>query len=267
MSEYESLEFDVSPDGVAAIILNRPDQRNAFNAEMIDELTDVFETLEGADGVRLLILRGAGKAFSAGADLAWMKRAATYTKEDNERDAFKLAEMLRKLAELPMPTLALVHGAAMGGGAGLVAACDVAVAQKSTKFSFSEIRLGLTPATISPYVMAAIGPRWTKALFVTGETFDGTYAERMGLVHYVVETDKEMTEMEEYLASLIFKGAPGAIVDSKRLVLDFANDTINEHLSHQTAKRIAERRASDEGKEGIAAFLDKRKASWTGEES
>lgn len=134
---------------------------------------------------------------------------------------------------------------------------------KNTKFSFSEIRLGLTPATISPYVIAAIGPRWAKALFVTGETFDGTYAERMGLVHYVVETEAEMTEMEEYLASLIFKGAPGAIADSKRLVLDFAGETIAESVSHKTAKRIAERRASDEGKEGIAAFLEKRKASWT----
>ena len=267
MSEYSSLEFDVSPAGVAVILLNRPDQRNAFNSEMIDELTDVFETLEGADGVRLLILRGAGKIFSAGADLAWMKRAATYTKEDNERDAFKLAEMLRKLAELPMPTLALVHGAAMGGGAGLVAACDIAVAQKDTKFSFSEIRLGLTPATISPYVMAAIGPRWAKALFMTGETFDGPYAERMGLVHYVVEDDKEMTEMEEYIAGLVFRGAPGAIDGSKRLVLDFADKSINEHLSHETAKRIAERRASEEGKEGISAFLEKRKASWADEES
>ncbi len=262
MSEYETLEFDVSPDGVAVILLNRLDQRNAFNAEMIDELIDVFETLEGADGVRLLILRGAGKVFSAGADLAWMKRAASYTKEDNERDAFKLAEMLRKLAELPMPTLALVHGAAMGGGAGLVSACDVVVARKNTKFSFSEIRLGLTPATISPYVIAAIGPRWAKALFVTGETFDGDYAERMGLVHYVVESETEMTEMEEYLASLIFQGAPGAIADSKRLILDLAGDPINPHLSHETAKRIAERRSSEEGKEGISAFLEKRKPTW-----
>lgn len=263
MAEYSSLEFDVSPAGVAVILLNRPDQRNAFNAEMIDELTDVFETLEGADGVRMLIMRGAGKSFSAGADLAWMKRAASYTQEDNERDAFKLAEMLRKLAELPMLTLAIVHGAAMGGGAGLVAACDVAVAKKDTKFSFSEIKLGLTAATISPHVMNAIGPRWAKALFMTGEVFNGDYAERMGLVHYCVDTDEDMSEMESYIASLVFNGAPGAIADSKRLVLDFSGRGLSEGLSKDTAQRIAQRRASDEGREGIAAFLDKRKASWT----
>lgn len=262
MAEYQSLQFEVSPAGVAVIILNRPDQRNAFNAEMIEELTDVFETLEAADGVRMLIIRGAGKAFSAGADLEWMKLAATFDKIDNERDAHKLAEMLRKLSELPMLTLALVHGAAMGGGAGLVAACDVAVARADTKFSFSEVRLGLTAATISPHVMRAVGPRWAKALFMTGETFDGTYAERMGLVHYTVQTDQEMTEMEEYLSGLVFSAAPGAVAASKRLVLDFAGRQINDHLSHDTAKRIAERRASDEGKEGIAAFLEKRKPDW-----
>lgn len=264
MSEYETIELDASPGGVAVILLNRPDQRNAFNAQMIEELTDAFETLEGADKTRMLILRGAGKSFSAGADLEWMKLAADFDKVDNERDAFQLAEMLRKLAELPMLTLALVHGAAMGGGAGLVAACDVAVARTDTKFSFSEVRLGLTAATISPHVIRAIGPRWAKALFMTGETFNGTYAERMGLVHYTVGNDQEMSEMEEYLSSLVFSSAPGAIADSKRLVLDLAGKTLGEGLSHDTAKRIAERRASAEGKEGIAAFFEKRKPNWAG---
>ena len=171
--------------------------------------------------------------------------------------------MLLKLYELPQMTLALVHGAAMGGGAGLVAACDVAVAMKSTKFKFSEVLLGLTPATISPFVIDAIGPRWAKALFVTGEGFDAPYAERMGLVQYVVETDAELLEMEEYLASLVFKAAPGAIADSKRLVRDVTGQVIDKDLGHETAKRIAARRASAEGKEGIAAFLEKRLPGWS----
>lgn len=262
MSTYETIELDASPGGVAVILLNRPDQRNAFNAQMISELTDAFETLEGAGGVRMLILRGAGKTFSAGADLAWMKLAATYDKIDNERDAFQLAEMLRKLSELPMLTLALVHGAAMGGGAGLVAACDVAVARRGTKFSFSEVRLGLSAATISPFVMRAIGPRWAKALFMTGETFDGVYAEKMGLVHYTVGDEQEMADMEEHISKLVFSSAPGAISESKRLVLDLAGKPLGDSLSRETAKRIAERRASAEGKEGIAAFLEKRKPDW-----
>lgn len=267
MTDYASLKLAISDAGIAELTLNRPDQRNAFNAQMIDELTNVFDRLHGSDNVRALILKGEGKSFSAGADLAWMKEAASYTKQENERDAFQLAEMLRKLAELPMLTLAMVHGAAMGGGAGLVAACDVAVARKDTKFSFSEIRLGLTAATISPHVINAIGPRWAKALFMTGEIFNGEYAERMGLVHYAVGSDEDMTEMETYLTSLVLRGAPSAVADSKRLVLDFAGEPLSEELSRDTAERIAERRASLEGKEGISAFLEKRKPNWSPPES
>jgi len=262
MAEYETIDLDATPGGVAVITLMRPDVHNAFNAEMVEELTDAFETIEGADNLRMVILRGAGKSFSAGADLEWMKSAALFTEEDNQKDAFKLAEMLRKLSELPQMTLALVQGAAMGGGAGLVAACDVAVAMENTTFRFSEVRLGLTPATISPFVIKAIGPRWAKALFMTGESFNGTYAERMGLVHYTVKDAAEMTQMEEYLSELVFAAAPGAVADSKALVLDLAGQVVNEGLSHMTAKRIAARRISDEGKEGIAAFLEKRKPNW-----
>ncbi len=191
-----------------------------------------------------------------------MKAAQNWSREENEADAVKLAEMLRKLAELPQMTLALVQGAAMGGGAGLVAACDVAVAMKGTKFSFSEVKLGLTPATISPFVIAAIGPRWAKALFVTAEAFDAGYAEKMGLVQYTVADETEMAEMEEYLAGLAMAGAPGAIRDAKNLVLDFADEPYSPALSKETAKRIAARRVSDEGREGLAAFLEKRKPDW-----
>jgi len=262
MAKHETIDFDIAQSGVANILLNRPDQRNAFNAKMIEELTQAFDEVAANKDVRMLILRGAGKSFSAGADLQWMKEAASYDKAENERDAYVLAEMLRKLAELPVMTLGLVHGAAMGGGAGLVSACDVVVAKADTKFSFSEVRLGLTAATISPHVIRAIGPRWAKALFMTGETFNGTYAERMGLVHYSVETDDDIDEMETYLTSLVFSSAPGAIADSKRLVLDLTGRDLGESISRETAIRIADRRASAEGKEGISAFLEKRKPDW-----
>lgn len=262
MAEYETIKLDATRAGIAILTLNRPERHNAFNGTVIEELTDALETLEEQDKLRMVILRGAGKSFSAGADLEWMKAAQHWTREDNEADAMALAVMLRKLAELPQMTLALVHGAAMGGGAGLVAACDVAVAMQGTKFSFSEVKLGLTPATISPFVISAIGPRWAKALFITGERFDAEYAERIGLVQYVVEDEAGMAAVEEYLAELAMAAAPGAVRDAKNLVLDFTGEGYGDALSRETAKRIAARRISDEGKEGLAAFLEKRKPKW-----
>ncbi len=261
-SEYDLIKFDATRDGVAVVTLNRPDVHNAFNAELIAELTDVFEMISDQTSIRMMILRGEGPSFSAGADLTWMKHASTQSREDNEADAVRLAEMLQRLNEMPQMTLALVHGTAMGGGAGLVAACDVAIAMANTSFRFSEVRLGLTPATISPFVINAIGPRWARALFVTAETFDAAYAERIGLVHYVAQTADEMSELEEHIARLVFAAAPGAVADSKKLVRDFAGREIDRDLGHKTAKRIAARRASDEGKEGIAAFLEKRAPGW-----
>ena len=259
---YQTINLDATPGGIAVLTLNRPDKHNAFNAFVIDELTDALETLEEQTTIRMVILRGNGPSFSAGADLEWMKAAADYTRHENEEDAYKLAEMLRKLANLPQMTVALVQGAAMGGGAGLGAACDIAVAMKDTKFRFSEVRLGLTPATISPFVISAIGPRWAKALFVSAESFDAAFAERIGLVQYVVEDEAGLLAMEEYLADLATRAAPGAIADSKKLVQDFSGVEINQALSHETAKRIAARRVSDEGREGLSAFLEKRKPSW-----
>lgn len=263
MDEYETINLDATPGGIAVITLDRADKHNALNAQVIEELTDALVTLEEQTTIRMVILRGNGPSFSAGADLDWMKAAADYTRHENEQDAYRLAEMLRKLANLPQMTVALVQGAAMGGGAGLVAACDVAVALKDAKFRFSEVRLGLTPATISPYVIAAIGPRWAKALFVSAESFDAAFAEKIGLVQYVVEDQTGLTEMEEYIADLAMQAAPGAVQDSKRLVLDLAGVEIDQALSHETAKRIAARRASDEGREGLAAFLEKRKPNWS----
>ena len=262
MAEYETITLRATPGGVAVVTLNRPDKHNAFNALVISELSDAFENLRAETHLRMVILRGNGASFSAGADLTWMKAAAHYTQKENEDDAFALAEMLRRLYELPQMTLALVQGAAMGGGAGLVAACDVAVAMSSAVFRFSEVRLGLTPATISPYVIEAIGARMAKALFVTGESFDAAFAEKISLVQYVVADETELAAMEEHLSKLMFDTAPGAVADAKSLVHDVTGVRINRELSRETAKRIAARRASDEGKEGLAAFLEKRRPSW-----
>jgi len=254
--------LDVSPAGVAVITLNRPDKHNAFNADVIATLSDMFETLRANEGVRIVFLRGAGKSFSAGADLEWMKASALFTEADNEEDAMALATMLKRLYDLPQMTVALVHGAAMGGGAGLLAACDVGVVMKDAQIRFSEVRLGLTPATISPYVVRAIGPKWARALFVSGEGFDGAFAGQIGLAQFVTETDEEMVAMEEHLATLAFSTAPGAVADAKTLVDEVAGREIDHGLAVHTAKAIARRRACEEGQEGLAAFLERRKPVW-----
>lgn len=261
-AEYDLIKLDVTRAGIAVVTLNRPDVHNAFNAELIAELTDVFKMIGDQPGIRMMILRGEGKSFSAGADLEWMKLASLNSREDNEADAENLAEMLQALYEMPQMTLALVQGAAMGGGAGLIAACDVAIAMKSTQFRFSEVRLGLTPATISPFVIDAIGPRWARALFVTAESFDSEFAEKIGLVQYVAQTSDEMAELEEHIARLVFAAAPGAVADAKKLVRDVTGRPIDRELGRKTAKRIAARRSSAEGKEGVSAFLEKRAPSW-----
>jgi methylglutaconyl-CoA hydratase len=254
--------LEVSPEGVAIVTLNRPDKRNAFDELMIANLAEHFETLKGAEHVRIVFVRGAGDIFCAGADIDWMRRGGERTAADNEADALSLARMLRHLHELPQLTVAVAQGAAMGGGAGLLAACDVAVAVKDTKIRFSEVRLGLTPATIAPFVVEAVGPRWAKALFASGEGFDAAYAEKMGLVQYTVENETELQPMMEHLTDLALAAAPGAVADAKALVRFVTGHKIDDALSRETAKRIAARRASAEGKEGLAAFLEKRKPEW-----
>jgi methylglutaconyl-CoA hydratase len=260
--EPEPVQLDVSSEGIAVLTLNRPEKRNAFDELMIANLSEHFETLKGADHVRAVFVRGAGETFCAGADIDWMKRGGERTEEDNEADALALARMLKHLHDLPQLTVALVHGAAMGGGAGIVAACDVAVAVKDTKFRFSEVRLGLTPATISPYVVEAIGPRMARALFASAESFDGAYAERINLVQYTVEDEAGLTSMMEHLSDLAMGAAPSAVADSKALVRLVQGHAIDEHLLKETARRIAKRRASSEGREGLKAFVEKRKPEW-----
>jgi methylglutaconyl-CoA hydratase len=259
---YEHILLDVSPEGTAVLTLNRPQKRNAFNANVIAELTDAFETLSKNPQCRLVLIRGNGPVFSAGADLDWMKAAAHYTAHENEEDAYGMAEMLRRLFELPQVTIALLHGAAMAGACGVAAACDIAIAKKGTIFSFSEVKLGIIPATISPYIINAIGPRWARTLFVTAERFEADVAERLGLIHHEVEDDAAMESLVEHYADLVYAASPAAIVDTKSLVSDVTGEVIDASLGKMTAKRLAHRRVSDQGKEGLAAFLEKRKPSW-----
>ena len=254
--------IEATPDGVATVTINRPEKKNAFNAEVIAALHQAFETLKDADGVRLVFLTGAGGAVSAGAVLEWMRSAADWSESDNRDDAMGLATMLSALHRLPQLTVALIDGPAFGGGAGLAAACDLAIATERSTFAFSEVKLGLTPATISPYVIQAIGPRNAKVLFATGRVFGASDALKWGLVQEVVADPAAFTVIRETLGAAMMACAPGAVADAKRLVDDVEGRVIDHVLIAETARRIAARRVSDEGQEGVRAFLDKRKPGW-----
>lgn len=254
--------MDISSQGIARVWINRPERRNAFDEAVIAGLTASFRTLAGNAAARVVVLGGKGGHFSAGADLAWMRRQGELSLAENQADALALADMLRALHGLPQLTVARVQGAAIGGGAGLVAACDVAIGTTDAQFRFSETRLGLTPATISPYVVAAIGARWAKALFTTAEGFDAATAHRIGLLHDVLESADAVDARIEALAKAACANAPGALADAKRLVDDVIGRPIDADLAVDTAARIAARRESAEGREGLAAFLEKRRPSW-----
>lgn len=257
---------EATPDGAVTVLINRPDKKNAFDAETIAALHEAFETLQGQDGVRVVFVRGVGNTFCAGADLDWMRDAAGWTEAENRDDAMMLAKMLKALYDIPCLTVALVEGAAMGGGAGLVAACDTAVAVEGTVFAFSEVKLGLTPATISPYVIEAIGSRQARALFATGMPFKADDACRIGLVDEVVTNSASLDKARDWLADQVKLTAPGAVAAAKDLVHHVAgkhHGKIDHHLMAETAERIAARRVSPEGQEGVSAFLDRRKPSWT----
>lgn len=262
--ETNLVVIDGDERGMVTLTINRPARRNAFNAEVIAALNQALETLEGADGVRVVFVRGEGDHFSAGADLDWMAEAITLSESDNRLDAMAMATMLKRLYDLPCLTVALVEGSAFGGGAGLVAACDMAIATADAKFAFSEVKLGLTPATISPYVVTAIGPRKARSLFATGRVFDAAYALQVGLVDEVVEGGPELVEAKDRIAEDIRACAPEAVNEAKKLVEHIIGRHLDHALMEETAKRIAARRVSDEGQEGVRAFLDRRKPSWLG---
>jgi len=254
--------MDATEDGVATITLDNPGLHNAINDVFIEEFTDILEDLAVADGVFAVLLRSTGKSFCAGADLNWMKRAATYSREENLEDAEALGALLQKLCFLPKPTIALIQGPAYGGGLGIVSCCDIAVAVKSASFTLSEVKLGLLPATISPYVVRAMGYRAARRYFLTAERFDAAEALRNGLVTELVDDEAALEAAGARYVELLRMNAPGAVADSKQLIFDVIDRAIDDDLVAMTAARIADRRATDEGREGIAAFLDRRKPSW-----
>lgn len=252
--------------GVARVTLNRPDVRNAFDDALIASLTQTFRELNSDAAIKVVVLAGNGPAFCAGADLNWMKRMAGYSHDENLRDARALAEMLRTLDGLDKPTIARVHGPAFAGGTGLVAACDIAVGTPEAKFCFSEAKLGLSPATISPYVVRAIGARAASRYFLTAELFDAQEALRIGMLSALVAT-AELDASLEALVQHLLAGGSEAHARIKDLIRQVTGRAIDDELRGDTARRIAEIRASAEGKEGIAAFLEKRKPKWFSEES
>lgn len=261
-ADDDLVQIDSTTDGVVFVTINRPAKKNAFDAATIAALHEAFETLHGADRVRAVFIRGAGGTFSAGADLNWMRDAAGWSESDNRDDAMGLAKMLKALHDIPALTVAVVEGNAMGGGAGIVAACDMAVAVEGARFAFSEVKLGLIPATIAPYVIEAVGARRARQLFLTANAFDADYAAHAGLIDLVLP-EGSVDEFISMLSDSLTNNAPGAMGEAKRLVNDIAHHKIENGLMDETAKRIARARLSDEGREGVAAFLEKRKASWT----
>jgi methylglutaconyl-CoA hydratase len=254
--------LDITRSGpVARVFLNRPEVRNAFNDGVIAELTAAFDGFAQDDTLRAIVLGGHGKAFCAGADLAWMRRMADYTWDQNHADAQALATMLWTLYRCPVPIVGRVHGDCYAGGLGLAAVCDVLVAAEPVTFCLSEARLGLLPATIGPYVVKAMGEQAARRLFTSAERFSAARAHAMGFVHELVAPEALDAKVDELVATLVANG-PRATRACKALVQDVAGRTIDAALRDDTARRIADIRASDEGREGIRSFLDKRSPAW-----
>jgi len=248
-------------NAVAKVTLNRPEVHNAFNEEVISSLIECFDTINNDDRVRVMVLQASGKSFSAGADLHWMQKMAGYSQAENLADAQQLALMFHKLYHLSKPTIAKIQGSAFGGAVGLVACCDIAIASRMSKFCLSEVKLGLIPATISPYVIQALGPRIAKRLFMTAEVISARRARRIGLVSDTVSED-ELTSTVDNIISDLLKNGPQAVSMAKALVDQVAFKPIDDTLLQFTSEQIASARVSDEGQEGLSAFLDKRSASW-----
>jgi methylglutaconyl-CoA hydratase len=259
---YETLELQHS-ERVATVWLKRPDMRNAFNETMIAELSAAFHALGADDNVRAIVLAARGPAFCAGADLNWMKKMAGYTREENRADAGQLAAMLLDIYSCPKPVVAKVQGDCYAGGMGLVAACDIAIASELANFCLSEVKLGLIPATISPYVIRAMGQSAARRYFVTAERFPAREAHRIGFVHEAVQAEALDATVDEIVKALV-ANSPNAVMEAKRLVHDVGGMPLTQALIADTAERIADIRASDEGREGVRSFLEKRKPGWVG---
>jgi methylglutaconyl-CoA hydratase len=257
---YQTIEIHIA-HGTAVLWLNRPEVRNAFNETMIGELNSAFGELEADPAVRAVVLAGRGKVFCAGADLNWMKRMGEMDFEANRKDAMAFGAMLNRLHLLKKPTVARVHGAAFAGGMGLIAACDIAAASTDTEFCVSEVRLGLTPATIGPYVLAAMGERAARRYFLTGERFPAAEAYRLGFVQELAQPDELDATVNAILGELV-RGAPGAHAATKDLIRAVAGRPLTAELMEDMATRIATARASEEGRDGVRSFLEKRSPAW-----
>lgn len=254
----ESVRVDTQGP-VARVSLNRPDVRNAFNEVLIAELTQAFASLPAA--TRVVVLSGEGPAFCAGADVAWMKKSKSYTEAENARDAGAMAAMLRTVDECPRPVIARVHGPALGGGSGLVAACDIVLASDAAQFGFTEVRLGLVPAVVSTFVLPRIGPRAARRYFLTGERFGAAEALALGLVHEVVPADRLDARVDFFVGELLRCG-PAAVAAAKKLIRE-ASALPREKAIEHTVRTIASIRVSAEAQEGLGAFLEKRKPKWS----
>ncbi|TAM17545.1 MAG: enoyl-CoA hydratase/isomerase family protein [Rhodanobacter sp.] len=251
--------------GVRELTLNRPEVHNAFDDALIAELTAAVQTAASDPAVRAVVLTGAGASFSAGADLNWMRGMASASEQENRDDSLRLAELMRTLQFCPKPTIARVNGAAYGGGVGLVACCDIAIGADTAKFGLTEVKLGLVPAVISPYVLHAIGLRQARKLFLTGEVFDAHEAQRIGLLHRVVAAEA-LDDAVTFTLKLLAKAGPEAQREAKQLALRMAGHEGGgaERIDHDNAALIARLRVSSEGQEGLSAFLDKRAPAWVG---
>jgi len=258
--DYQTLTIAIA-DKVATVTLNRPELRNAFNEQAIAELALAFDELGRSDTVRAIVLAANGPSFCAGADLNWMKKMAGYSHEENQEDALRLADMLRTIYLCPKPTVAKVQGDCYAGGMGLVAACDIVVAVDTAGFCLSEVKLGLIPATISPYVIKAMGEQAARRYFLTAERFDALDARRIGFAHEVVAADA-LDATVAGIARALVNNSPNAVKEAKTLVRDIVGKPVDDALLADTAGRIAAIRASLEGREGVASFLEKRKPTW-----
>ncbi len=248
--------------GVGIITLNRPERHNAFDDALIAELSDAINRMSGDPAVRVLVISSTGKSFCAGADLNWMKRAAGYGEEENLRDSRALAQMLRRLAQCPKPTIARIQGPAYGGGVGLVACCDIAVGTLDAQFSLTEVKLGIIPAVISPHVIAAIGERYARRYMLTAERFSAAEAYRIGLLHEMVVDESGLDEALGEIIDALLKNGPRALAECKQLISAVAWKPLSDEVVEDTAQRITRLRASEEGREGMTAFLEKRKPNW-----
>ncbi len=254
------VHIEMNKHGVARVTLNRPEVHNALNEALIHELTECIHMLGRHTNVRVIVLTGAGRSFSAGADLNWMQRAANQSEDENRADALRLAKLFETLNTCPRPIVGLINGAALGGGVGLTACCDIAVAHTRAQFGLTEVRIGLIPATISPYVTAKIGQAQARRYMLTAERFGAEVAQKIGLVH---EVSDDIDAAAQSIIDALITNGPEAMAATKTLIADVASRPITQDLMDMTAHRIAARRASAEGREGIAAFLEKRAPGWT----